>query len=60
MDGWQWHGKHLADFQRDREKQNLLTLHGWRILRFTNKDIRTKLSATLDTIQSALDNTIKE
>ena len=40
VDGWEWHGKYKGDFQRDRERQNLLTRHGWRILRFTAKDIR--------------------
>lgn len=40
VDGFAHHGKHLDDFKRDRERQNLLTLHGWRILRFAAGEIR--------------------
>jgi very-short-patch-repair endonuclease len=34
VDGFSHHGKYLSDFKRDRERQNLLTLFGWRILRY--------------------------
>jgi very-short-patch-repair endonuclease len=54
MDGWQYHGKYLADFKRDREKQNLLTLNGWRILRFTASDVNNHLERSLDIIENAL------
>lgn len=54
VDGWEFHGKHLADFKRDREKQNLLTLHGWRILRFTAAEINGALETCLATIAQAL------
>lgn len=43
-------------FQRDRERQNLLTLHGWLILRFTAKDVRDRLTESLGIIQQCLDN----
>lgn len=39
VDGWQYHGKFKAGFSRDREKQNLLVCEGWRVLRFTAKQI---------------------
>ena len=39
VDGWKHHGKYLKDFRRDRTRQNLLTIAGWRILRFTAGDI---------------------
>lgn len=55
VDGWEWHGKHKGDFQRDRERQNLLTLHGWRILRFTASDLRNQLSSCVAMVQQALD-----
>ena len=42
-------------FQRDRERQNLLTLHGWRILRFTAKDVKSRLTESLDMIRQCLD-----
>ena len=39
VDGWKHHGKYLKDFRRDRTRQNLLTIAGWRILRFAAGDI---------------------
>lgn len=56
IDGWEWHGKHKGDFQRDRERQNLLSIQGWTILRFTAKDIHQDLPKVLETIQRCLDN----
>lgn len=54
VDGWEWHGKHKGDFQRDRERQNLLTLNGWRILRFTASDIRNDVAGCLAMVEMAL------
>lgn len=54
VDGWEWHGKHLGDFQRDRERQNLLTLEGWRILRFTASDIRKTPEDCVRQVEKAL------
>lgn len=51
VDGWEWHGKHKGDFQRDRERQNLLTLNGWRILRFTAGKIRRDVRGCLNLIE---------
>lgn len=53
VDGWEWHGKHKGDFERDRERQNLLTIHGWRILRFTAGNIRKDITSVLDAIAQA-------
>lgn len=53
VDGWEWHGKHKGDFIRDRERQNLLTLHGWRILRFTAGQIRRDTNACVEMILTA-------
>ena len=39
VDGWKHHGKYLKDFRWDRTRQNLLTIAGWRILRFAAGDI---------------------
>lgn len=55
VDGFCHHGKYLADFQRDRERQNLLTLAGWRILRFTAGDIHADVRACVALIVLALD-----
>jgi very-short-patch-repair endonuclease len=55
VDGWEWHGKHKGDFQKDRSRQNLLTTHHWRILRFTAGEIRQDLSAVMATLAAAID-----
>lgn len=57
VDGWQYHGKHLEDFQRDRARQNLLTIAGWRILRFTVDAIRSDTGACCALIALALSST---
>lgn len=54
VDGWEWHGKHKGDFTRDRERQNLLTLHGWRILRFTAGQIRRDTGGCVKMIEEAV------
>lgn len=54
VDGWEWHGKHKGDFQRDRERQNLLTLNGWRILRFTAGQIRKDAAGCVEMISRAV------
>jgi|GEM_PF-2915598 len=55
VDGFRHHGKHLEDFRRDRVRQNLLTIAGWRVLRFAAGDIRKDVIACLDTIQALLE-----
>ena len=55
VDGFRHHGKHLEDFRRDRVRQNLLVISGWRVLRFAAGDIRKDLDACLDTIQALLE-----
>ena len=45
VDGWQFHGRLLADFKRDRDRQNLLTIAGWRLLRIPAGDIRRDCGA---------------
>lgn len=54
LDGWQWHAKHLEDFKRDRRRQNLLVIHGWRVLRFTAEDIHKDLEGCLNLIEISL------
>ncbi len=39
LDGYQFHSGRDA-FERDRVKQNLLVLDGWRLLRFTSNSVR--------------------
>ena len=40
IDGWQFHGKYLKDFTRDRQRDRALVLNGWRVLRFTAGEVR--------------------
>lgn len=54
VDGWEWHGKHKNDFQKDRERQNLLVLNGWRVLRFTALDIRRDVNGCRERIMIAI------
>lgn len=54
VDGWKHHGKYLKDFRRDRTRQNLLTIAGWRILRFTAGDIHADPGACCVLIALAL------
>jgi len=54
VDGWQNHGKTKAGFQKDREKQNLYVLAGWRILRYTAADIYGNLDCVAEQIRKAI------
>jgi len=55
LDGWQWHARHLEDFKKDRRRQNLLVMQGWRVLRFTAADVHQDLEGCLSIIKTALD-----
>lgn len=54
VDGWQHHGRFKSDFERDRRRQNLLVLHGWRVLRFAAGEIHRDVAGILETIEAAL------
>lgn len=54
VDGWAHHGRFLKDFIRDRERQNLLCVHGWRVLRFSAGAIRKQLDRQVMFISVAL------
>lgn len=57
VDGWQYHGKFKISHDRDRERQNLMVLHGWKILRFTAKQIFQNLEACLNSIEAVFNQT---
>lgn len=40
LDGWQFHGRTLSGFQRDREKQLLFCRRGWLLFRISNAQVR--------------------
>lgn len=54
VDGWQHHGRFLRDFRKDRDRQNLLTLAGWRILRIPAGNIHADIQACCLLIALAL------
>lgn len=56
VDGWQYHGRMLADFKRDRTRQNLLTIAGWRLLRIPAGNIHRDRNACCALIALALDH----
>lgn len=53
VDGWAYH-RTKEQRQADAERDNLLTLAGWRVLRFTWEDVRDRPDYVLAMIRSAL------
>ena len=53
-DGWQYHGKFKSAHETDRERQNLLAVAGWLILRFTSGQIFKDLAGVSATIDAAV------
>lgn len=53
MDGWEWHGKNIKNFKRDRRKDRLLLLSGWRVLRFFASEINDEIEEVLEVIEQA-------
>jgi very-short-patch-repair endonuclease len=56
IDGWAYHSD-VDAFQRDRQRQNRLVAHGWRVLRFTYRDLVDRPDALVAEIRSALGGT---
>lgn len=54
VDGWEFHGKHKAGFHRDREKEKLLMLEGWKLIRFSAKEINSDTMSCLKTIEKII------
>lgn len=54
VDGFSVHGKHLADFKKDRQRQNMLSLAGWRILRFFPGEIYQDIDSIVAQVRQAL------
>lgn len=54
IDGWQYHGKYKSAHESDRERQNLLAISGWLVLRFTAGQIFKDLEGVSATIERAV------
>jgi very-short-patch-repair endonuclease len=53
VDGWAFHTDRAA-FQRDRVRQNRISLHGWQVLRFTWLDLTEQPARVVAEIKSAI------
>jgi very-short-patch-repair endonuclease len=53
VDGWAFHSDQ-ATFQSDRERQNVIALQGWQVLRFTWLDLTEYPERVLATIKAAI------
>lgn len=53
FDGFQYHRSKSA-FQKDRERQNAFVRHGWRVLRFFNKQVLDDLADALELVSACL------
>ena len=53
-DGWQHHGRFLSDFKRDRLRDRLLVINGWRVLRFFAEEIHDDPDLLTEEIDKAL------
>lgn len=54
VDGWEWHGRRMVDFQRTMHRHTTLEAAGWRVLHFTYLDLTSEPDWVLSTIRSAL------
>lgn len=53
VDGWEFHGKNINNFKRDRQKDRLLMLAGWRVLRIFASEINHEIESVLQAIEQA-------
>lgn len=54
IDGWQYHGKYLEQFKKDRIRQNALAMNGWRVLRYFHGQIMQNREDVVDEIREAI------
>ena len=53
-DSRRWHTR-VSDFQRDRERDNLSLIHGWRIFRFTWEDFTKRPDLVIAQLRSVVE-----
>lgn len=53
-DGWRYHGRDRAQFERDRRNDAEFAAHGWIVLRFTYRRITTRPGDVADQIRRAV------
>ncbi|MHB1641337.1 MAG: DUF559 domain-containing protein [Acidithiobacillus sp.] len=55
IDGYRPHGLSKKGFASDRQRQNLLVIAGWQVLRYTIRDIRLRAQECIEEIERLLD-----
>jgi very-short-patch-repair endonuclease len=50
LDGWAWHGTRDA-FERDRERDAILAVAGWRVVRFTHRQVTQRPDRVAQTLR---------
>jgi very-short-patch-repair endonuclease len=51
LDGWEFHGKHLSSFARDREKSIWFERRGWRVIRFSARQVNQSIEDVCQAIE---------
>ena len=59
MDGWEFHGKHLSSFKKDRRKDKFLATMGWVVLRVTYSEVTNDMVGILNTIEKTIPHRIE-
>lgn len=60
MDGWQYHGKTLDGFKRDREKSLVFERRGWSVIRFSNEQIKTNIQDVLLALEEIMSHRTRQ
>ncbi len=54
FDGYRHHGFSREGFRKGLERQNLLVMDGWRMLRYSLTDVRDRMDAILEEVERSL------
>lgn len=54
IDGYRPHGLSKKGFANDRQRQNLLVIAGWQVLRYTIRDVRLRAHECIDEVERLL------
>jgi len=60
VDGWEHHGRYKEDFKRDRERDRMLKLCGWRVFRFYASEILQQPAFVLEMVAEMRDLLLEE
>lgn len=60
LDGWEYHGKYLDGFKKDREKSLIFERRGWSVIRFSGEQVRTGIHDALDALQEVMSFKVRQ